>query len=98
MLFKTSLDAAILGSILRSLRTAITAAPGEEERARIVRAYMVNLPRVPRFNTVSMMMDASELADAQVIWDLLGRSRGDGVEGEMDKRKEDGSRRAWGCH
>ncbi|KAI0807485.1 hypothetical protein C8Q74DRAFT_1227804 [Fomes fomentarius] len=98
VLFKTSLDAAILGSILRSLRTAITAAPGEEERARIVRAYMVNLPRVPRFNTVSMMMDASELGDAQVIWDLLGRSRGDGVEGEMDKRKEDGSRRAWGCH
>ena len=98
VLFKTSLEAEILASILHSLRTGLGSAPEDEERARVVRAYMVNLPRVPRFNTVTMMMSSDELADAQVIWDLLGRSRTEGVEGERDKRKEDGSRRAWGCH
>ncbi|KAI0748223.1 hypothetical protein C8Q80DRAFT_1170805 [Daedaleopsis nitida] len=98
VLFKTSLDASILAPILRTLRAALTDKPEDEERAHIVRAYMVNLPRVPRFNTVSMMMDASETAHAQIVWDLLGRSRGEGVEGEMDKQKEVGSRRAWGCH
>ncbi|EJF65951.1 TPR-like protein [Dichomitus squalens LYAD-421 SS1] len=98
MLFKTSLSASILAAILRSLRSALEGVPEEPERTLVVRAYMVNLPRVPRFSTVSMMMSADERADAQVVWDLLGRSRGDGVEGEMDKRKEDGSRSAWGCH
>ena len=63
-----------------------------------MRAYMVNLPRVPRFSTVSMMMKDDERAEAQMVWDLLGRSRGDGVEGERDQQKEDGSRAAWGCH
>ncbi|KAI1795778.1 hypothetical protein LXA43DRAFT_989520 [Ganoderma leucocontextum] len=95
VLFKTSLSASLLAAILHSLRTALEA--GRED-IPVVRAYMVNLPRVPRFTTVSLMMSTNERADAQVVWDLLGRSRGDGVEGEMDKRKEDGSRSAWGCH
>lgn len=97
MLFKTSLDASILAAIVHALREALAAAPEDAERATVVRAYMVSLPRVPRFSTVSMMMDGGERAQAQAVWDLLGRSRGEGVGGEMDKRKEDGSRAAWGC-
>ncbi len=62
-----------------------------------MRAYMVNMPRVPRFGTVSLMMSSEELGDAQAVWDMLGRYQGDGVEGQMEKRKEDGSRSAWGC-
>lgn len=58
---------------------------------------MVNLPRVPRFGTVSLMMSMVEREDAQAIWNILGRYRGEGVEGEMEKRKEEGSRAAWGC-
>ena len=97
VLFKTSLDASILAAIVHALREALAAAPGDAERAQVARTYMVNLPRVPRFTTVSMMMDAGERAEAQAVWDLLGRSRGEGVGGEMDKRKEDGSKAAWGC-
>ncbi|KAI0768962.1 hypothetical protein BD413DRAFT_478204, partial [Trametes elegans] len=97
VLFKTSLDASILAAVLHSLRVAIAAAPEDEERLKVVRAYMVNLPRVPRFGTVSLMMSAEELGEAQAIWDILGQYRGDGVEGEMEKRKEEGSRMAWGC-
>ncbi|OSD02441.1 TPR-like protein, partial [Trametes coccinea BRFM310] len=97
VLFKTSLDPPILAGILHTLRVALGAAPEDEERLRVVRGYMVNLPRVPRFNTVSLMMSAAERADAQVVWDLLGRYQGEGVEGEMEKRKEVGSRSAWGC-
>ena len=77
---------------------ALEAGREDPQRIPIVRAYMTNLPRVPRFTTVSLMMSGDERADAQVVWDLLGRSHGDGVEGEMDRRKEDGSRSAWGCH
>lgn len=62
-----------------------------------MREYMVNMPRVPRFGTVSLMMSSEELADAQAVWDILGRYQGDGVEGQMEKRKEDGSKSAWGC-
>lgn len=98
ILFKTSLSASLLGAILYSLRVALGTGQEDPQRIRIVRAYMMNLPRVPRFTTVSLMMSREERADVQVIWDLLGRSCGDGVEGEMDKRKEDGSRNAWGCH
>ena len=87
----------MLSAVLHSLRSALEAAPEDPERIRVVRAYMVNLPRVPRFSTISLMMSADDRANAQVVWDLLGRSRGDGVEGEMDKRKEDGARSAWGC-
>ncbi|KAI9064668.1 TPR-like protein [Trametes sanguinea] len=97
VLFKTSLDPPILAAILHTLRVALTAAPEDDERLRVVRGYMVNLPRVPRFNTVSLMMSASERADARAVWDLLGRYQGEGVEGEMEKRKEVGSRSAWGC-
>ncbi|KAL7279714.1 hypothetical protein ACG7TL_006121 [Trametes sanguinea] len=88
VLFKTSLDPPVLAAILHTLRVALGAAPEDEERLRVVRGYMVNLPRVPRFNTVSLMMSAAERADAQVVWDLLGRYQGEGVEGEMEKRKE----------
>ncbi|PIL24084.1 hypothetical protein GSI_13835 [Ganoderma sinense ZZ0214-1] len=97
-LFKTSLNASLLVVILHSLRAALEADRKDRERISIVRAYMVNLPRVPRFTTVSLMMSGKERADAQAVWDLLGRSHGDGVEGEMGKRKEDGSRSIWGCH
>ncbi len=97
MLFKASLDASILAAILHTLRAALAAAPEDAERVSVVRAYMVNLPRVPRFNSVALMMKKEEREDAQAVWDMLGRSQRDGVEGEMDKRKEDGSRRAWGC-
>ncbi|RPD80169.1 TPR-like protein, partial [Lentinus tigrinus ALCF2SS1-7] len=98
VLFKASLDASILARVLQSLRAALSAAPEDAERALVVRAYMVNLPRVPRFNSVSLMLRKEEREDAQAIWDLLGRSQSEGVEGEMDRRKEIGSRRAWGCH
>lgn len=98
VLFKTSLDASILAAILHSLRVALTDTPEDSERIRVVRAYMVNMPRVPRFGTVSLMMSSEEREDAQAIWDLLGRYEGDGVEGQMEKRKEDGSRSAWGCN
>ncbi|KAI0655501.1 hypothetical protein C8Q70DRAFT_1020499 [Cubamyces menziesii] len=97
VLFKTSLDPSILAAILHSLRVALEAAPGDPETLRVVRAYMVNLPRVPRFGTVSLMMSMVEREDAQAIWNILGRYRGEGVEGEMEKRKEEGSRAAWGC-
>ncbi|CDO75142.1 hypothetical protein BN946_scf184639.g4 [Trametes cinnabarina] len=97
VLFKTSLDPAILAAILHSLLVSLSAAPEDEERLRVVRGYMVNLPRVPRFKTVSLMMSPAERADAQAVWDLLGRYQGDGVEGEMERRKEAGSRSAWGC-
>lgn len=97
MLFKTSLDASILAAILHSLRVALSGSPGDAERLKVVRAYMVNMPRVPRFGTVSLMMSSEELADAQAVWDMLGRYQGDGVEGQMEKRKEDGSKSAWGC-
>ncbi|TFK89150.1 TPR-like protein, partial [Polyporus arcularius HHB13444] len=97
VLFKASLDASILAAILHTLRAALAAAPEDAERVSVVRAYMVNLPRVPRFNSVALMMKKEEREDAQAVWDMLGRSQRDGVEGEMDKRKEDGSRRAWGC-
>ena len=98
VLFKASLDASILAAILHTLHAALAAAPEDAERASVVRAYMVNLPRVPRFNSVSLMMKKVEREEAQAIWDTLGRSRSEGVEGEMDRRKENGSRRAWGCH
>ena len=97
MLFKTSLDASVLAAMLHALRAALAAVPDDAKRIQVARAYMVNLPRVPRFNTVSLMMTAAERSEAQAVWDLLGRSRGEGVEGEMDRRKEDGSRAAWGC-
>lgn len=97
MLFKTSLDASTLAAILHSLRVALSGSPGDAERLKVVRAYMVNMPRVPRFGTVSLMMSSEELADAQAVWDMLGRYQGDGVEGQMEKRKEDGSKSAWGC-
>ncbi|KAI0720997.1 hypothetical protein C8T65DRAFT_631887 [Cerioporus squamosus] len=98
VLFKASLDASILAQVVHTLRAALAAAPEDAERASVVRAYMVNLPRVPRFNSVTLMMKKEEREDAQAVWSMLGRSRSDGVEGEMDRRKEDGSRRAWGCH
>ncbi|KAH9891962.1 hypothetical protein C8Q73DRAFT_97250 [Cubamyces lactineus] len=97
VLFKTSLDPSILAAILHSLRVALEAAPEDSERLRVVRAYMVNLPRVPRFGTVSLMMSTVERQDVQTVWDVLGRYHGEGVEGEMEKRKEEGSRAAWGC-
>ncbi|KAL1950131.1 hypothetical protein VTO73DRAFT_5254 [Trametes versicolor] len=97
VLFKTSLDASTLAAILHSLRVALSGSPGDAERLKVVRAYMVNMPRVPRFGTVSLMMSSEELADAQAVWDMLGRYQGDGVEGQMEKRKEDGSKSAWGC-
>ncbi|KAI0629882.1 hypothetical protein C8Q77DRAFT_1220063 [Trametes polyzona] len=97
LLFKTSLDASTLGAILRSLREALTSSPDDEERRRVVRAYMVNMPRVPRFGIVSMMMNSEELGHAQTIWDMLGRFQGEGVEGQMEKRREEGSKSAWGC-
>ncbi|KAH9946033.1 TPR-like protein [Epithele typhae] len=97
VLFKTSLDASLLAALLRTVREAQEAAPDDVGSAQTAHAFMVNMPRVPRFNTVSMMMSDGEREDAQAVWDVLGRSRREGVEGDMDKRKEDGSRAAWGC-
>ena len=97
VLFKTSIDPSILAAIVHTLHQAFVAAPEDVERAKVVRAYMVNLPRVPRFGTVSMMMNDSERAEAHAVWDMLGRSHSEGVEGEMDRRREDGSRVSWGC-
>ena len=93
-----SIDASILAAIVHTLRVALAAGtPEDAERQKVARAYMVNLPRVPRFNTVSMMMNEAERAEARAVWELLGWSRSEGLEGEMDRRKEDGSRAAWGC-
>ncbi|KAI0671049.1 hypothetical protein C8Q78DRAFT_1033682 [Trametes maxima] len=98
VLFKMSLDAAILAAILHSLRVALAVAPKDPERLKVVRAYMVNIPRIPRFGTVSLMMSGSERVDAQAVWDMLGSTQSDGgVEGQMEKRKEEGSKSAWGC-
>ncbi|KAI0366954.1 hypothetical protein BV20DRAFT_1055279 [Pilatotrama ljubarskyi] len=97
VLFKTSLDPTILAAILKTIRIALAALPSDTERLQVARAYMVNLPRVPRFSTVSLMMSAEERMHAQVIWDMLGRYQGEGVEGQMEQRKEEGSKSAWGC-
>ncbi|KAI0643060.1 hypothetical protein C8Q79DRAFT_1095705 [Trametes meyenii] len=98
VLFKMSLDARILAAILHSLRIALVAAPKDPELLKVARAYMVNIPRIPRFGTVSLMMSGPERSDAQAIWDILGRFQSDGgVEGQMEKRKEEGSKSAWGC-
>ncbi|KAH9849532.1 hypothetical protein C2E23DRAFT_861936 [Lenzites betulinus] len=97
VLFKTSLDASILAAIIHTLRVALKSAPEDAARLAVVRAYMVNMPRVPRFATVSLMMSSEERADVLRIWEMLGRYKGDGVEGQMERRKEEGSKAAWGC-
>ncbi|KAI0823216.1 hypothetical protein BC628DRAFT_1385221 [Trametes gibbosa] len=97
VLFKTSLDASILAAIVHSLRLALESAPQDSARIGVVRAYMLNIPRVPRFGTVSLMMSSAERADVVRIWEMLGRCNGDGVEGQMERRKEEGSKTAWGC-
>ncbi|KAI0350330.1 hypothetical protein OH77DRAFT_1489178 [Trametes cingulata] len=96
-LFKTSLEPSVLAAILRTLHIALMAGPSDEERLRVARSYMVNLPRVPRFKTVILMMSADERKHVQAIWDMLGRCLGDDVEGQMEQRKEEGSKSAWGC-
>lgn len=98
MLFKTSLEAGILGPILHTLHEALLAATHDDERKKVVRGYMTNLPRVPRFGTVALMLSEGERGEARAVWSALGQESHseEGVETEMARRRELGSRRAWG--
>ena len=81
-----SIDASILATIVHTLRVALAAGtPEDAERQKVARAYMVNLPRVPRFNTVSMMMNEAERAE--YFTELL-EWRGD-MQRELSKIREE---------
>ncbi|OBZ71398.1 RNA polymerase II-associated protein 3 [Grifola frondosa] len=94
VLFQTSLDASLLASFLQVFRAVLVAHPQDTERRAKVHTYMLHLARVPRFATVLLLLSRTERADVEAVWSTLGPGAQD--EGEMEKKMEEGARRAWG--
>ncbi|KAI0920035.1 hypothetical protein AcV7_006045 [Taiwanofungus camphoratus] len=71
-LFQSSLEASLLSSLLATFLDVLRALDGQEQVKALVKAYMLNLARVPRFSTVVLFMSPSERVLVKDIWALVG--------------------------
>ena len=85
-LFKTSLEASNLVSILQTIQHVLQHTPTSQDTKTLIQDYLINLARVSRFNTVVLFMSADERRLAREVWAVLG----DGVAADSPERK------AWG--
>lgn len=85
-LFKTSLETALLVSMLETFKAVLENAPAAEVKEG-VKTYLLNFARVPRFTTVVLFMSKTEKQLVKEVWD--GVSAG-------DDQVERGARKVWG--
>ncbi|KAI0086569.1 hypothetical protein BDY19DRAFT_995857 [Irpex rosettiformis] len=85
-LFKTSLEASNVVSILQTLRHVLQHTSLPQDTKHLIQEYLVSLARVSRFNTVVLFMSADERRLAREVWTTLE----DGVVADSPERK------AWG--
>lgn len=72
--FKTSLEPAMLVSILELFREMVV---GVSERKSVIREYLDYFETVPRFETVVLFLSRKEKEVARDVWESLGVSKGD---------------------
>ncbi|KAF9473430.1 hypothetical protein BDN70DRAFT_899772 [Pholiota conissans] len=71
-LCQTSLEPALLISVLDVFLTLLTAHPGDTALSSKVLEYMQNLARIPRFGTLVLFLSKPEKEVAKGVWGLLG--------------------------
>jgi RNA polymerase II-associated protein 3 len=69
---KSSLDPALLMSIIDVFIEGVKANAGDRVTADAVRAYLTGFETVPRFGTVLLFLSEQEKARVREIWKLLG--------------------------
>ncbi|KAF8968965.1 hypothetical protein BDZ97DRAFT_1965981 [Flammula alnicola] len=71
-LCKTSLEPALLVSILDAFLTMMTSTNGDDGIKKTVLEYMENFTRISRFSTLVLFLSRPEKAIAKQVWALLG--------------------------
>ena len=62
----------MLVSIMQCFMAILDAKEGDSRIKTIVREYMENFARVPRFNTLILLLSKNEKALAQSVWTAVG--------------------------
>lgn len=86
-MFKTSLEAPLLVSMLETFKFVLTEHDDERTIKDSVKSYLLNLARVPRFSTIIMFMSNDEKKLVKEVWDGVSRT---------DDQVEVGVRKVWG--
>lgn len=86
-MFKTSLEAPLLVSVLETFKFVLTEHDDDSSTKDSVKAYLLNLARVPRFSTIIMFMSKDERKLVKEIWDIVSRT---------EDQVEVGVRKVWG--
>ncbi|KAI0801756.1 hypothetical protein BC629DRAFT_1591448 [Irpex lacteus] len=85
-LFKTSLEASNLVSIIQTFQHILQTPSPTPETKNLIQEYLINLARVSRFNTLVLFLSADERRLARDVWTAAE----DGVVSDAPERK------AWG--
>lgn len=86
-MFKTSLEAPQLISMLETFKFVLSEYDGDSSAKDRVKAYLLNLARVPRFSTIMMFMSKNEKTLVKEVWGGVSRT---------DDQIEAGARKVWG--
>ena len=71
-LCKTSLEPSTLVSVIETFLSILDAREGDFRVKAIVREYMENFARIPRFNTLVLFLSKNEKALAKSVWTAVG--------------------------
>ncbi|KAJ3559313.1 hypothetical protein NM688_g424 [Phlebia brevispora] len=80
-LFKTSLEASLLTSLLKTFDDMLKSHGSSLELQAAIRGYMLNFTRVARFSTVILLMDRKERSVATAVWGRISSSQVGEAEG-----------------
>ena len=84
--FKTSLEAPLLVSILETFKATLESAPQGDVK-ETVKTYLLSFARVPRFGTVVLFMSKDERTLVEQVWSEVSVG---------DDQVERGVRKVWG--
>ena len=85
-MFKTSLEAPLLVSMLETFKYILENNSGRDVKES-VKTYLLNMARVPRFTTIVLFMSKDEKQLVKEVWDGVAVG---------DDQVERGARKVWG--